>query len=175
MAYTMIAYLNKMQKARADLPKVIGKAVQEATEAAVQATAAATPPKDDTGRRPYIGANMVTGALKQAWATDSITKPHVRNAGGGYISFVTSLRNNQPYASYVNNGHRLKRHFVPGLYIDPCSGLLERDPGNTKIGLIVGTKTQYVRGEFMVDKGKEAYQKKLEDILGVTVKELLTR
>lgn len=173
---TLIAYLNKMQKAREDLPKVIGEAVRKATKAAVEAATRATPPKDDTGRGPYIGANMVTGALENAWKKDSITKPRARNAGGGYISFVTSLRNNQPYASYVNDGHRLDRHFVPGLHINPYNGLLEKDDAGMETGgLIVGTKTKYVKGEFMVDKGKEAYRETLAAILGVTVKELLTR
>ena len=77
---------------------------------------------------------------------------------------MTVLRNNAEYASYVNNGHRMKRHFVPGLYINPESGLLEYDP-SAKVGIVVGTKTRYVKGEFMVDKAKKAYQEALLDEL----------
>ena len=108
----------------------------------------------------------MTGQLKQHWATDSITAP--ATAGG---VFTTELRNDMEYASYVNDGHRMDRHFVPGLYINPYSGLLEYDPA-ADVGLVVGTKTSYVKGEFMTDKAKQAYQETLEDLLKVRVKEL---
>ena len=51
----------------------------------------------------------------------------------------------------------MDKHFVPGLYINPESGLLEYSPG-VDVGIVVGTKTKYVKGEFMVDKGKQAYR-----------------
>lgn len=51
----------------------------------------------------------------------------------------------------------MDKHFVPGLYVDE-SGQLNYDPA-AKTGLVVGTKTKYVKGEFMVDKAKEAYEK----------------
>ena len=76
---------------------------------------------------------------------------------------MTFLANDMEYASYVNDGHRMDRHFVPGLYVDE-NGQLNYDPA-AKVGLVVGTKTTYVKGEFMVDKGKDAYQKALETIL----------
>ena len=68
----------------------------------------------------------------------------------------------------------MDRHFVPGLYIDPETGILTMDPGNTDVGIVVGTKTPYVKGEFMVDKGKEPYRKTLGSLLGVKVREVLT-
>lgn len=76
----------------------------------------------------------------------------------GGSTHVTILANDKEYASYVNDGHRMDRHFVPGLYINPHSGLLEYDP-KAKVGIVVGTKTRYVKGEFMVDKAKAAYEK----------------
>ena len=71
--------------------------------------------------------------------------------------YQTELNNNKEYASYVDQGHRMDKHFVPGLYVDE-SGQLNYDPA-AKTGLVVGTKTKYVKGEFMVDKAKEAYEK----------------
>ena len=110
----------------------------------------------------FIGVNMITGRLKASWASASKPEPVVVSAGKRK-SFVTELNNDMDYASYVNNGHRLRRHFVPGLYIDD-NGLLSYDPkmaADKSGGIVVGTKTRYVKGEFMVDKAKEAYEKTL--------------
>lgn len=62
------------------------------------------------------------------------------------------------YASYVNNGHRMDRHFVPGLVINEYSGMFEYNPDG-KGGIVVGTKTSYVEGLFMVDKAIEEYNR----------------
>ena len=78
-------------------------------------------------------------------------------AFSGGKEYHTVLANEMEYASYVNNGHRMDRHFVPGLYIDE-NGELSRDLEGD-VGLVVGTKTKYVKGEFMTDKAKEAYEK----------------
>lgn len=162
------AYLTKMQRAQKDFHGVLAKACKKATIRAVEATTEATPPKADTGRGPYIGTGTVTGELKQHWATDSQVEPVISGS-----KIFTALKNNLPYAGYVNDGHRLDRHFVPGLHINEHTGLLEYDPG-ADVGIIVGTKTKFVKGEFMVDKGKEAYVETLKEELGVQVKELLT-
>ena len=66
-------------------------------------------------------------------AADSVTTPViVANR------VETYLNNTMDYASYVDQGHRMDRHFVPGLYVNPESGLLEYDP-TAKVGLVVGT------------------------------------
>lgn len=165
--YTFRAYLSKLKQARKDLIPALASACEEATKAAVKATMDATPPKAGTGRGPYIGTNTITGQLKQHWATDSTIKPEI-TAG----SVKTVLANDLEYASYVNDGHRMDRHFVPGLYINDA-GILEYDPSRKEVGIMVGTKTKYVKGEFMVDKGREAYQKTLEPLLEAKVRELL--
>ena len=144
--------LEQLKKAGASLEDVLYRVAKNATLRAVEAAQAATPPKEGTGRGSYIGNNTVTGELKAHWATDSKTEPQRKGAG-----YVTELNNNIEYASYVDQGHRLDRHFVPGLYVDE-SGVLNYDPA-AKVGLVVGTKTRYVKGEFMADKGKEAYEK----------------
>ena len=151
--------LQQLKRVQADLETVLYQAQKQATKKAVQAAADATPPKKGTGRGPYIGTNTMTGELKAHWDSDSRTEPEIHGQ-----QFVTVLANDKEYASYVNDGHRMKRHFVPGLYINPESGLLECDP-SAKVGIVVGTKTRYVKGEFMVDKAKKAYQEALLDEL----------
>ena len=155
--------LHQLKKLQADLPNVMHAAARDATMRAIEATMDATPPKAGGDRLP--GVNTVTGELKAHWETDSVTEP--QKVGGGYVTF---LANDMEYASYVNNGHRMDRHFVPGLYVDE-NGQLNYDPA-AKVGLVVGTKTTYVKGEFMVDKGKEAYQKAVEEILDGEIRRL---
>lgn len=152
--------LQQLKKLQADLPQILKSAAREATMRAVEATMDATPPKAGTGR--VAGVNMLTGQLKQHWATDSKTNPDVSNG-----RYVTELNNDMEYASYVNDGHRMDRHFVPGLYIDD-NGELNYDPA-AKVGIVVGTKTKYVKGEFMVDEGKRVYQETLEKILDAEI------
>lgn len=144
--------LNQLRKMKQNVPEIIKDAMEVATNAAIEAAAAATPPKDGTGRGPSIGVNIMGGTLKEHWATDSKRTPERRGN-----EFISELNNNKDYASFVNDGHRMDRHFVPGLYVDPETGTLNYDPA-MDVGLIVGTKTKYVKGEFMVDKGKKAFE-----------------
>ncbi len=155
---TLAQLEKKLQQLQADLPRILQRTAKLATMKAVEVAAEATPPKAGTGRGGYIGKNMLTGELKAAWATDSVTTP--AKSGNNY---VTTLANNQQYASYVENGHVLNKHFVPGLYIDE-DGLLSRHLDGSG-GLVVGTKTRWVKGEFMAEKGKRAYQKAIESLL----------
>lgn len=84
---------------------------------------------------------------------------------------MTALANNQEYASYVNDGHRLDKHFVPGLYVDG-DGLLSRDPGRPG-GMMVGTRTSYVPGLYMKEKAGERYRETVEAELPGLAKEML--
>ena len=152
MSYTVSLQqrIQQLKKAQADLPEILYQTAKEATMRAVEAAMEATPPKAGTGR--LAGTNTLTGELKQHWATDSRVEPQMSGA-----KYQTELNNNKEYASYVDQGHRMDKHFVPGLYVDE-SGQLNYDPA-AQTGLVVGTKTKYVKGEFMVDKAKEAYEK----------------
>lgn len=142
--------LQELKKARQSLTPTLIKVAKGATQRAVEAAMDATPPKKGTGS--LKGTHTRTGELKEHWATDSVVEPLV--TGGKYETF---LRNDMEYASYVDQGHRMDKHFVPGLYVDE-NGVLNYDP-TAKVGLVVGTKTKYVKGEFMVDKAREAYEK----------------
>lgn len=98
--------------------------------------------------------------MKESWATSSKAEPMGGALSGGK-EFHTILANDKEYASYVNDGHRMDRHFVPGLYINPYSGMLEYAPG-ADVGIVVGTKTAYVPGLFMVDEAKKVYQETVQ-------------
>lgn len=152
MSYTVSLQqrIQQLKRIRADIPRILNEVARDATIRAVEATADATPPKAGRGQS---GTNTLTGELKAHWPTDSETEP--KRQGNEH---VTTLANNVEYASYVNDGHRMDKHFVPGLYINPGTGTLEYDP-SADVGIVVGTKTPYVNGEFMVDKGIEAYRR----------------
>lgn len=169
MSYTVSLQqrIQQLKKAQADLPKIMYEAQKNATMRAVEAAAEATPPKEGTGRGPYIGTNTVTGELKAHWEADSKIEPEKEGTG-----YKTVLANNVVYASYVNDGHRMDRHFVPGLYVNENSGLLEYD-GDKETGIVVGTKTKYVKGEFMTDKAKEAYEKTILSELDKNIREAI--
>lgn len=142
--------LQELKRAQQSLTPTLIKVAKGATQRAVEAAMDATPPKKGTGS--LKGTHTRTGELKEHWATDSVVEPLV--TGGKYETF---LRNDMEYASYVDQGHRMDKHFVPGLYVDE-NGVLNYDP-TAKVGLVVGTKTKYVKGEVMVDKAREAYEK----------------
>lgn len=142
-----------LKRAQAQLPDLLADIAQEATQRAVEKAAGLTPP---TGGD-LSGTNTRTGELKQHWAADSEIIP-VRQGS----DWVTILANDKEYASYVDQGHQMDRHFVPGLYVNPESGLLEYDPA-AKVGLIVGAKTPYVPGVYMVDAAKEEYRRAVQE------------
>lgn len=175
MSFTVAlqARIQQLKKAQADIPNILHDVAKDATMRAVEATADATPPKANTGRGAHIGTNTVTGELKAHWDTDSKKEPMGGALSGG-STYVTVLANDLQYASYVNDGHRMDRHFVPGLYIDD-NGLLSYDPkmaADQSGGIVVGTKTKYVKGEFMVDKGIAAYEKTVLTELDRRIEEL---
>lgn len=157
--------MEQLTRVQEQIPELLEKAAEIATQRAIEKAMELTPPTGED----LSGTHTRTGELKQHWADDSQTKPQRQ---GNEI--VTVLANDKEYASYVDQGHRMDRHFVPGLYVNPnsgLSGLLEYDP-SAQVGLVVGTKTLYVKGVFMVDAAKEEYEKalreelkKLEDLL----------
>lgn len=140
---------------QAQLPGRIRSIAKSATLRAVEEAEAHTPPNGDEKDR---GTGMITGELAQHWADDSQIDP--RPDGEEYR---TALINNVQYASYVNDGHRMDRHFVPGLLFDPRTGLLERvEPETPGAGMMVGVRTSYVSGLYMKEKGVDKYREVVE-------------
>ena len=125
----------QLQKIERQLPGELERIAKQATQRAVEEAAERTPPTAGDLR----GTNTRTGNLKQSWATASETIP--RKQGKDY---VTVLANDMQYASYVDEGHRVDRHFVPG-------------------------QTAYVKGLFLVDKAQKKYaeiaKKELEALM----------
>lgn len=151
---TLAERAKQLRAAQEKLPELLSNAAKNATIRAVEKATELTPPLEGELK----GVNTQTGMMKARWEWDSSTEP-MGFASGEY---VTVLRNNARYASYVNDGHRMDQHFVHGLYVD--NGMLNYDP-SAKVGLVVGTKTKYVKGLFMTDPAKEEYRRVLEEEL----------
>lgn len=151
--------LEELRKAGEDVPAIMKNVAQAATINAVQAATRATPPNGAA----LSGTNTRSGQLAQHWATDSVATP--KTTGG---SVETQLNNNMEYASYVNDGHRVDKHFVPGLVKN--GNMLEYNPGG-KEGIMVGTQTTYVPGLHMKEKGIGAYRSTVRAELEKRVKE----
>lgn len=149
---TLELRVEQLKKAMPKIEAKIADACKNATIRAVEKATEMTP----TNRDELRGTNTQSGTMKQDWAAKSKTTPEV--SGNKH---TTRLNNDMPYASYVNDGHRMNRHFVPGLYINPSSGLLEYDPSKN-VGIVVGTKTSYVPGIYMVEAAKEEYRRVLK-------------
>ena len=144
----------ELKRAGQDVPKIINEVAEGATIEAVRIATENTPPN---GGAKIAGTNTRTGDMAQHWETDSITTP--KNG-------ETLLANNMPYASYVNDGHRMDQHFVPGLVIN--GNMLERsDEG----GITVGTKTTYVPGLYMKEKAIGKYRTTVRKELDKRVRE----
>lgn len=151
--------LEELRKAGQDVPQIMAEVAEGATVAAVQVAVQNTPPNGSA----IAGTNTRSGQMAQHWELDSQTKPVM--TGG---SAQTSLRNDMQYASYVNDGHRMDKHFVPGLIEN--GGLLERvDPDVG--GIMVGTKTTYVPGKYMKEKAIRKYRSVVRKELDKRVRE----
>ena len=160
----MAKRLNELRKAGKDIPKIMADVAEGGTIEAVRVATENTPPN---GGADIAGTNMRSGDMAQHWTTDSQTVPMGGALSGGLI-FRTVLANNMQYASYVNDGHRVDKHFVPGLTVN--GGMLEEDPDGEG-GIMVGTKTTYVEGKYMKEKAIRRYRKVVKIELDKRVRE----
>lgn len=160
--------LQKRMEELARRQPMIGKRLAEiaegATVRAVEEAVRKTPPNtyEDGEIR---GVHTITGELAQHWETDSQTVPS-QSAG----QFATTLANDKQYVSYMNDGHVMDKHFVPGLYVDD-DGVLSMDPARD-VGMVVGTKTKYVEGLYMKEAGVDKYKEVAEAELDKLAKEM---
>lgn len=146
-------YADRLRRNETQINDRMVEAMRNATMRAIEKAQEMTPPNGDVR-----GANTRTGDLKAHWETDSQKEPQQRGN-----NLVTILANNMQYASYVNDGHRMDRHFVPGLVIN-AAGILDYNPGGEG-GIVVGTKTTYVPGLHMTDEAKKVFERVLESEL----------
>lgn len=148
------ARLAELEKQFPDARGRIAAIAEGATARAIETAIDLTPPNtfEDGEQR---GVNMISGEMAQHWRGDSSITP----VGTTFVTVLANKakdpKNDKEYASYVNDGHRVDKHFVPGLYIDE-DGLLSRDL-ERDVGLMVGTKTTYVEGLHITDKAIDAY------------------
>lgn len=156
-------YLKRLHKAGAKVREIMLEAAETATLAAVETATANTPPN---GGAPIKGVNTRTGEMAQSWATDSQTTPSI---SGNTIT--TMLCNNKQYASYVNDGHRMDKHFTTHVSIE--NGVLVGKPDGTG-GLMVGTKTSYVPGLYMKEKATGKYKTTVRAMLKDAVKRAMS-
>lgn len=158
MSYTVTLKerLKQLDAARPQIEAKISAACKGATIRAVEKATDMTPVGIE---KPQAGTNTRTSRMKQGWAAKSQTVP-VKKGN----TYSTELINDMQYASYVDQGHRMDRHFVPGLVINEESGMLEYNPDGSG-GIVVGTRTAYVKGLFMVDAAKEEYKRVLRQEL----------
>lgn len=145
----------ELEKAGQNIPKIINEVAEGATINAVNKAVSLTPPNNGN----LAGTNARSGQMAQHWVTDSVTKP---------TNGTTILANNMDYSSYVDAGHRVDKHFVPGLH--EVGGKLSYDAGFDG-GITVGTKTTYQPGLHMTDAAKKAYRKTVKVELEKRVKE----
>ena len=151
--------LDELKKAQADIPRIIDKVAEAATIAAVDKATEKTPPNGGAG---IAGVNARTGDLAQHWTLDSVTRP---------VNGKTELANTMQYASYVDQGHRVDRHFTSHLARE--GGMLVGKPAGDG-GLMVGVKTDYVPGRYMVDEAKKKYRSEVHKMLKAEVKKALS-
>lgn len=91
----------------------------------------------------------ITGDAKAKWHTNKAYK--VING------FSARLYNNSAYIGYINNGHRIEPHFVPGEWE---GDVFKYDP-LLKKGVVMGSKTKYVKGKFMLEKASGRAEKRM--------------
>lgn len=147
--------MEELEKCQPMVQRRLREIAEGATLRAVEEATERTPPNtyEDGELR---GVHSITGELAEHWSADSQTVP--LQTGGS--QFATTLANDKDYASYVNDGHRMDKHFVPGLYVDE-SGVLSMDPARDT-GMMVGTRTKYVPGLYMKEAGIEKYKEVAE-------------
>ena len=152
--------LAELNRAGQNVPKIMMEVAEGATIEAVRTAVENTPPN---GGADIAGTNMRSGDMANHWQTDSQTTPVY---SGGTVK--TQLKNDMQYSSYVNDGHRVDKHFVPGLIVN--GDLLEKSPDGSG-GIMVGTKKTYVKGKYMKQKAVGKYRAVVRKELDKRVRE----
>ncbi|KNY26327.1 HK97 gp10 family phage protein [Pseudobacteroides cellulosolvens] len=80
---------------------------------------------------------VLTGDLRKQWVLSNIQR------NGNNLTVI--LSNPLDYASYVEFGHRVDKHYVPGEW---KGKRFVYNPNSNK-GVVMGTKTAWIEGKFM--------------------------
>lgn len=144
----------KSEQARRMLKEGIARNAEDACDVMVLAAREHTPHEGDGKKR---GFNVITGELEAHWQAE-----FKREDGENTVGTVT-LSNDMSYASYVQNGHKLTKHFVPWLYVDGMGTIsYETNHNQPMFGMMVGTKTHYVDGKDMVNPAIDAFNESFD-------------
>lgn len=152
--------LEQLKRAGQDVPQIMAEVAEGATIEAVRVATENTPPN---GGAAIAGTNTRSGQMAQHWAVDSQTEPECSEH-----TVRTVLANNMQYASYVNDGHNVTEHFTSHVAIE--GGVLVGKPHGDG-GLVVGTKTTYIKGLYMKEKAIGGYRNIVRKELDKRVKE----
>lgn len=146
------------------LRKGIEKNARIACEAMEQAAKDHTPHSGDGKKR---GFNVINDSLQESWMAEY--KPSQKKKEVGSVS----LTNDKPYAIYVQNGHKMKKHFVPWLYKDGMGTLsYETNQSQPLFGLVVGNKTPFVKGVDMVGPAVDVFNESFDELNEQLLKKL---
>ena len=144
----MKKHAEKLQRIKKNLDKKTRENVKLACYEMVAEAKRCTPPHEGEER----GKNTVTGNMARHWDSSSrlsLTLTDIK----------VTLFNNVQYASYVDRGHRMAKHFVPWLYVDGTGTIARHQPvpGEPLFGMYVGTKTKYIPPENITEKAKSKF------------------
>lgn len=161
--------MDSVPKMREQIIAGIEQNISDAADMAVLAARQASPHPNDGKRR---GFNVITGELAAHWSWRYVKE----NSGSKQNLFgAVYLYNDTSYASFVQNGHVMHKHFVPWLYIDAMGTIsYETNHNLPMFGLVVGTRTKYVEGRDMTGPAlkafDETFKKLTEDLLQEVLK-----
>ena len=145
--------IRQLRQAKTQIPGILARAGMNAALRAVEKAVEETPPTVNSLR----GTNTRTGEMKQHWVTDSRPRP-VRQGD----SYVSELNNAGSYRLVDGTSSSSCCQYTLPHHSAPAS--LEFNPDGTG-GIVVGTRTAYVPGLFMVDKAVEEYRRVLREEL----------
>jgi hypothetical protein len=141
----------KAAKANKKVMAKIHQNARDACEAMVEAAREHTPHEGDGKRR---GFNVISNSLQDSWHAEFQPSQEKNEVG------TVKLENTKSYAIYVQRGHKVTKHFVPWLYKDGMGTIsYETDHNQPMFGLVVGTKTPYVKGVDMIGPAHDAFNR----------------
>lgn len=146
------------------LKKGIEKNARVACEAMEQAAKDHTPHSGDGKKR---GFNVINDSLQESWVAEYKPSQNKQEVGS------VSLTNDKHYAIYVQNGHKMTKHFVPWLYKDGMGTIsYETNHSQPLFGLVVGNKTPFVKGVDMVGPAVDAFNEVFDELNDKLLKKL---
>lgn len=159
---------------RKKLRKELQENARIASNAALLAIRTATPHIGDGKPR---GRNVITNSLMNAWRVGiEFSSSNSVNPGRKVNNFAKiSFSNRKKYADYVQYGHRMTPHFVPWLYKDGDLISRETDHCVKLFGLIMGTKTPFVKGVDMIGPGIEVFNTVFKELCEDTLYKTISR